>query len=281
MRLFTKLILLIFLITLNVAGENNISNNNYYLSVKPSFETSYNINFGFPDRKIEYDIDFLFKGDFDELREDQYHNQQYIDYQYFSGDVWIPVEDTMIQIIDSRTRKYPIDYNFSFSIDRKKINPWRTYREMDLSNYWGAGIKISETNRSYEYERVFVGNVEYVSSETFDGYLFNPDTMVIDDKYQDNDKSTNYGLSFFYGIKLEYTLASIFGTAKTNSDIVFELDCQLITLSYSKSNNSSDRIFTYYNGDPSIKEDNNNVIIDIYSINGSGSCSLCYILGTN
>ena len=220
MRLLFKFSLFIFLISINVANENNITNNyKYYLSVRPSFESSTNVNFGFPEKNIEYNIDFSFNGDFNEIYadEDEYNN--------YSSDY---------SIIRKTTRDYPIDINSSFSLNRKKINEWKSYKNMKLSNYWGAGLQASYTSRLENYKRIEIGNYE-------DG-LFTPDTIVVMNDHQTTNKNVSYGINLLYGIKFEYAFSSIFGTSIKNDDFVFELDCRLIKLNISKYNLLSERI---------------------------------------
>jgi len=222
MKLLFKFILFIFLISINVASENNIPDNyKYYLSVRPSFESSTNVNFGFPEKKIEYNIDFSFNGDFNEIyeREDTYN--------------YHPSSDSY-QIIRKTTRDYPIDINSSFSLNRKKINEWKSYKNMKLSNYWGAGLQASYMSKLENYKKNQIGNYE-------DG-LFNPDTIIVLDDYQRTDKNVNYGINLLYGIKFEYAFSSIFGTSIKNDDFVFELDCRLIKLNISKYNLLDERI---------------------------------------
>ena len=221
MRLLFKFILFIFLININVASENNIpSNYKYYLSVRPSFESSTNVNFGFPEKKIEYNIDFSFNGDFNEIYESE------DTYNYYSSDD---------PIIRKTTRDYPIDINSSFSLNRKKMNEWKSYKNMKLSNYWGAGLQASYTSRLENYKRIEIGNYE-------DG-LFTPDTIVVMNDHQTTNKNVSYGINLLYGIKFEYAFSSIFGTSIKNDDFVFELDCRLIKLNISKYNFLSERIY--------------------------------------
>ena len=225
MSFLSKFILFIFLISINVASENNIpSNYKYYLSVRPSFENSTDVNFGFPDKKIEYDIVFSFRGDFNELYESDYTNDIY------GGDY---------TIIKKTTRDYPIDIHSSFSINRKKMNEWKSYQNMKLSNYWGVGLQANYGSRIENYKTIEIGNYE-------DG-LFTPDTIVIINDNQRTDKTANYGINLLYGMKFEYAFSSIFGTSIKNDDFVFELDCRLIKLKIFKNNNLTDRTLNQVN----------------------------------
>ena len=84
----------------------------YYVSIKPSFETAYSMNFGDYDKKVEYALSFNLSSEFDTEDEDKVDIPYYIDYSYFNGTEWIYV-DTTISI--SRNTKRNYDYNFTLA----------------------------------------------------------------------------------------------------------------------------------------------------------------------